>query len=87
MGYENDLCELGGLIADAAEGLRRAAALALRIAGDDAPSWPAMDALVGKLDEVNRLLIEMPGAEIAGAIAQAEASLDEMSDRADGASY
>lgn len=91
MGIDNDLCELGGRIEDAAEELRRAATLALRLCGgdddDDDSVWPAMATLVDRLDAINKLLTELPGDEIKAAITQAEAYLDDMADRADGISY
>ncbi len=87
---ENDLCELGGHIEDAAELLRRASQIALRLTGSDEkddPGWPAMAALVDRLDALNTALTELPGAEISDAITQAAAYLDDLSDRADGISY
>lgn len=91
MSSNNDLCELGGRIEDAADELKRASTVALRLLGDDPDSddsrWPGMATLVDRLDAINRLLVELPGDEIKAAIKQAEAYLDDMDDRADGISY
>lgn len=87
----NDLCRLGGDIADAINAVDQARALAAWLVGADPenhdPGWPAMSALVDKLEAVGRLLGDLPGDEIAGAIREANEDLDHLSDLADGQSY
>lgn len=91
MSFENDLCELGGCIADALESLRRAATLVMRISADGSdpenPGWPAMEELGEQLDAACFLIGELPGDEVGKAIRDANDYIDEMSDRADGVSY
>jgi hypothetical protein len=87
----NDLIRLGHDIEDAADSLRQACRLACGLVGDDPDrgldGWPAMEALVTRLDELEKQVAALPGEEIAAAIRDAHAYLDHLSDLADGQSY